>query len=153
MEWNDVDVGELRPSVRPSPFGLSVHSAGPVGWKKNWMAAPPPSFPGLPGRRVRSGRSRTNRVSPRPLSRGEGIGDENDRERSGKLNRFRNCIFLSGTETGTEKTEGKTKSVLRNIGNGIIRSGTCRIRSGIGNSRRKNTYDHSNSSIQISQAQ
>ena len=69
--------------------------------------------------------------------------DENGRERSGKpLNRSRNCIFLSGTETGTEKSDGKTKSVLRDIGNGINRSGACRLRSGIDNSKRENTYNH-----------
>src|SRR6185436_8502397 len=40
--------------------------------------------------------------------------DENGREQSGKpLNRSHNYIFWSGTETGTEKTGGKTKSVLR----------------------------------------
>jgi len=80
--------------------------------------------------------------------------DENGRERSGKsLNHSRNHIFGPGTGSGTGMPDGKKKSVLRNIGNGIIRSGTYRIRSGIGNSRRENTYDHSNSSIQISQAQ
>ena len=52
------------------------------------------------------------------------IRDENDRERSGKsLNHSRNHIF----GPGTGMPDGKTKSVLRNIGNGIIRSGTCRI--------------------------
>ena len=52
--------------------------------------------------------------------------DENGRKRSGKpLNRSRNCIFWSGTETGTKKSDGKTKSVLRDIGNGINRSGAC----------------------------
>ena len=69
--------------------------------------------------------------------------DENSRERSGKpLNRFRNCIFLSGTETGTGKSDGKTKLVLRDIGNGINWSGACRLRSGIDNSKRENTYNH-----------
>ena len=64
------------------------------------------------------------------------VRDENGRERSGKsLNRSRNCIFWSGTETGTEKSDGKTKSVLRDIGNGINRSGACRLRSGIDNSK------------------
>ena len=69
--------------------------------------------------------------------------DENGRERSGKLfNHSRNCIFWSGTEAGTKKSDGKTKSVLRDIGNGINRSGACRLRSGIDNSKRKNTYNH-----------
>ena len=69
--------------------------------------------------------------------------DENGRERLGKpLNRSRNCIFWLGTKTGTEKSDGKTKSVLRDIGNGINRSGACRLRSGIDNSKRENTYNH-----------
>ena len=64
--------------------------------------------------------------------------DENGRERSGKhLNHSRNHIFWPGTGTETGKSDGNTKPVLRYIGNGIIRSGTSRIRSGIGNSKRE----------------
>ena len=60
--------------------------------------------------------------------------DENGRERSGKcLNHSRSCILLPGTETGTRRPDGKTKPVLRDIGNGIFRTGTCRLRSGSGN--------------------
>ena len=50
--------------------------------------------------------------------------DENGRERSGKpFNHYRNHIFLSGMETGTGTPDGNTKPILRDIGNGIIRSG------------------------------
>ena len=36
-------------------------------------------------------------------------------------------FFLLGTRTGTGKMDGKTKSVLRDIGNRSYRSGTCRL--------------------------
>ena len=64
--------------------------------------------------------------------------DENGREQSGKpLNHSRNHIFWSGTETVTGKPDGKTKSILLDIGNGIFRSETYRLRSGIGKSKRE----------------
>ena len=67
--------------------------------------------------------------------------DENGRERSGKcLNHSRSCIFLSGTETGTGRPDGKTNPVLRDIGNGIFRTETRRLRSGSGNTKRKHRY-------------
>jgi len=62
--------------------------------------------------------------------------DENGWEWSGKpLNHSRNHIFLSGTGT----PDGNTKPILRDIGNGIIRSGISRLRSGIENSKRNTT--------------
>ena len=67
--------------------------------------------------------------------------DENGRERSGKpFNHSRNHIFLSGTEKGTGTPDGNTKPILRDIGNGIIRSGISRLRSGIKNSKRKHHH-------------
>jgi len=68
---------------------------------------------------------------------------ENGRERSEKSpNHSCFCIFQSGTGAGTGNADGKTKPILWDIGNGIYRSGTCRLRSGIGNSRRENTCNH-----------
>ena len=66
---------------------------------------------------------------------------ENGRERSGKhRNHSRSCIIWPGTVAGTGKPDGKTNSILRDIGNGILRSGTCRLRSGIDNTKRKHRY-------------
>ena len=66
---------------------------------------------------------------------------ENGRERSGKhRNHSRSCIIWPGTVAGTGKPDGKTNSILRDIGNEILRSGTCRLRSGIDSTKRKHRY-------------
>ena len=49
-------------------------------------------------------------------------------------------FFLPGTETGTRRPDGKTKPVLRDIGNGIFRMGTCRLRSGSDNTKQEHQY-------------
>jgi len=64
----------------------------------------------------------------------DGYRDGNGREQSGKcLNHFHSCIFFL-PETGTRRPDGKIKPVLRDIRNEIFRIGTCRLRSGSGNS-------------------
>ena len=69
------------------------------------------------------------------------ISVENGRERSGKcLNHFRSHIFWPGTGTGTGRPDGKTNPVLRDIGNRIFQTGTCRLRSGSGNTKREHRY-------------
>jgi hypothetical protein len=53
--------------------------------------------------------------------------DESGRERSGKhFNHFRFQILYSGTGAGTGTPVGKTKSDIRDVGNGTIQSGICR---------------------------
>ena len=53
---------------------------------------------------------------------------------------FMLLFFLSRMETGTGKTDGKTKPILRDIENGTYRSGTHRLRSKNGNSRRNKIH-------------
>jgi len=53
--------------------------------------------------------------------------DENGRDRSGKLpNHFRFYIFIRERKRKRKSSVGKTKSVIRDIENGTIRSETCR---------------------------
>jgi len=55
------------------------------------------------------------------------VRDESGRDRSGKYpNHFRFHIFIRKRKQERESSVGKTKSVIRDIGNGTIRSEVCR---------------------------
>jgi len=59
--------------------------------------------------------------------------DENGRDRSRKnSNHFRFHILIWKRERERELSVGKTKTVMRDIGNGSIRSEACRLRAGTG---------------------
>ena len=76
-------------------------------------------------------------LRPAPPSAHEGR-DENGWKRSRKhFNHYRNRIFWRGMGAGTEKLDGNTKPILRDIGNRIVRSVTSRLRLGNGNSKRE----------------
>ena len=63
--------------------------------------------------------------------------DENGRDRSGKdSNHFRFHILIRKRERERELSVGKTKAVMRDIGNGSIRSEACRLRAGTGTQKR-----------------